>query len=102
MLWVDVEGSDKKDEVVVATPYDFGDDDVVALLTAAKEWRDVAPQRTLRILFYPQWLFLENERRGDFLRSGEDVAVVLQLRQMGEAADGGGATLQVSGPHLGP
>ena len=104
MVWVDVEGGERKDELVLVTaPYDFGDDNVISIVTAAKELKASKLGRTVRFLVYPTWLLLElgHERRGDFMESGEELVAVLGLRQMGEPVADGGTMLYLNGPSLG-
>lgn len=100
MLWVDVAGK-KKEVVLVVAAYDSGDDSVVALMTAARAMRGAEMERTVRFLLFPEALFMEHKRRGDFMKSDENIVALLRLRQVGEASETGGITLSMDGPDLG-
>lgn len=102
MVWVDVVGGEKKDEVVVvAAAYDSGSHDVVSLLTMARELKNLDPSRTIRILVFPFWLFMEHARRGDFWEAREEIVAVLSLERMAEIGGSSDARLKVGGPSLG-
>ncbi|MDA0768545.1 MAG: hypothetical protein O3A92_17170, partial [Verrucomicrobia bacterium] len=99
MVWVDVEGGEKKDEVVVvAAAYDGDEGSLVALMTAARELRNLEGSRTIRFLMYQGALAREGVVRDrSFMKNGEELVRVLELKGMG---GDGPVTLEVTGAEV--
>jgi hypothetical protein len=101
-LWVDVEGGAKREEViVVAVQMDGRDDDVVALMTAARAMKDAKVARTIRLVWYFEGPALIGDRRGSEITDGEEVVAVFHLRGLPGADSVGGKTIGIMGPDLG-
>lgn len=100
MVWVDVEGGAKKEEVVmVCARYDGDDGSLVALMTAARVLRDAEMERTVRLLVFPESKFERmGDRRGEFVKKGEEVVATLELSLLGMP---GGGNIGTMGADLG-
>jgi|GEM_PF-1430078 len=99
MVWVDVVGGEKKDEVVVvAAAYDGDEASLVGLMTAARDLRDLEGSRTIRFLVYQGALAREGAVRDrPFVKNGEELVRVLELKGMG---GDGPVTLEVTGAEV--
>lgn len=111
LVWVDVEGSERKDEVVIiAAAYDWTTDPgaTMSLLTAARVLRSMQLERTVRIIFCPEMIGIHPDTKrpklGEFLQKKEDCVCFLRLVGMGSAQrvkdDGETKVLAIYGSEL--